>query len=145
MISIFLFSSDNGDSSTKKSDGLIISITKAFVGHNIDKKKQNKIINKYVLLVRKGAHFTIYFILGLSLISLIKEYRIINVKSIIIALIIAILYAISDEIHQLFIPGREGKILDVFIDGTGSTIGIYLYYIFYKIRRNKNEQKKAIS
>ena len=144
MTSIFVFSSDNGEESTKKSDGVIVSFAKIFVGHNIEKKEQEKLIARYVSFVRKGAHFTIYFILGLSLISLVKEYRIIDKKSIIIALIIACLYSISDEIHQLFVPGRDGKALDVLIDSIGSLTGIYLYYIFYKIRRNKNEQKETI-
>ena len=139
MIIIFRFSNDNGTQSNKKSDDIILNICNIFVHRDLSGKEKERIINKYVLFVRKSAHFIIYFVLGLSLISLIKEYRTINLISVLIALIIAILYACSDEIHQIFIPGRSAKILDVFIDSFGSFTGMYLYYVVYKIRRKKYE------
>ena len=38
------------------------------------------------------------------------------------------LYSISDEIHQIFVPGRSCELLDVFIDTCGSLIGIISCY-----------------
>ena len=125
MITIFSFSSDNEQQSNKKSDGVIIRFTRIIVGHNLSEKEKTKYINKYVVFVRKSAHFTIYFILGLSLISLV--------------------YACSDELHQLFVSGRSGQITDVLLDSTGSFVGIYIYYLFYKIRSKKYEQEKTTS
>ena len=145
MTIIFLFSSDNATESNKKSDGVIINMCKLFTGHDLNSKEKKNYIGKYVVYVRKSAHFMIYLILGISLISLIGEYRQLDIKAIIIALTIAILYAISDEIHQLFVSGRSGEILDVFIDSIGSIMGVSIYYLLSKIRRNTNEQKKAIS
>ena len=143
MIIIFSFSSDNDKASDKKSDGVIISVAKLIKRNNLSKKEKIKYINKYVVFVRKGAHFIIYFALGLSLISLIREYMILDLKAILIALLIAILYACSDEFHQLFISGRSGQISDIFLDSFGSFIGISIYYLIYKIRSKKYEQKKA--
>lgn len=143
MIIIFSFSSDNDKASDKKSDGVIISVAKLIKRNNLSKKEKIKYINKYVVFVRKSAHFIIYFALGLSLISLIREYRILDLKAILIALLIAILYACSDEFHQLFISGRSGQISDIFLDSFGSFIGISIYYLIYKIRSKKYEQKKA--
>ena len=143
MIIIFSFSSDDDKASDKKSDGVIISVAKLIKRNNLSKKEKIKYINKYVVFVRKGAHFIIYFALGLSLISLIREYRILDLKAILIALLIAILYACSDEFHQLFISGRSGQISDIFLDSFGSFIGISIYYLIYKIRSKKYEQKKA--
>ena len=137
MICIFTFSEDNGEKSNKKSDGTIIFISRFIVGHKLSKQEQIKYINKYVVLVRKSAHFIIYLILGLSIISLLYEYKIVNTKAIIIALIISILYACSDEIHQIFIPGRTGRIIDVFIDGMGAFIGIMTYYLFHKRKEKR--------
>lgn len=48
------------------------------------------------------------------------------------AFLIAVLYAISDEIHQSFVPTREGKMRDVFID----TAGIAIMYMYIKRRPN---------
>lgn len=139
MFTIFSFSSDNNIESNKKSDGVIIRTCRLFLRKDLSEKEKTKYIEKYVVLVRKTAHFSIYLLLGLSIISLLKEYRQININAIIIALIISILYAVSDEIHQMFIPGRSGELLDVILDSLGSITGIYLYYLFTKIRRNKYE------
>lgn len=49
------------------------------------------------------------------------------------SLLIGTEYAIIDEIHQLFIDGRSGQIVDVFIDAIGIAIGICLLMIIYKI------------
>lgn len=49
-------------------------------------------------------------------------------KTYVMAFVIAILYASSDELHQTFIPTREGTIRDIFID----TIGISFMYILIK-------------
>ncbi len=52
------------------------------------------------------------------------------------AFIISILYAISDEIHQSFIPTREPRMRDVVIDSTGIIIMFtFLKYFFFKIKR----------
>ncbi len=43
------------------------------------------------------------------------------------AFIVTVLYAISDEIHQQFVPTREGKVRDVIIDAAGA--GLIWYYL----------------
>lgn len=44
-----------------------------------------------------------------------------------LSILICMLYACSDEIHQLFVSGRSGKVLDVCIDTFGSLMGIFIY------------------
>jgi len=146
MILIFSFSSDNGNSSSKKSDGLIIKIYQSITHKKLSDKDKEIIKNKYFIPVRKSAHITIYLILGVLSISLIKEYRLIDLKALIISIIFCFLYACSDEIHQLFVMDRSGEVLDVLIDSIGSFIGIYLYYLIYKKKGVKRyEQEKATS
>ena len=139
MLVIFLFSSDNGNLSSKKSNELIIRISEVLTGEDLDEETEKLYIKKYELSIRKIAHFSIYFILGLLLISLISEYRIIDYKCLLLGIILSFLYACSDEVHQLFVVGRSGNIIDVFIDTFGSTGGIYLYYFIYKLRRKSYE------
>ena len=93
-------------------------------------------------IVRKGAHFTAYFILGWLII------RALTIKNIVIrcpiTLSIATLYAISDEFHQTFIAGRSGEIRDVLIDSIGALIGIMFYLIFHEILiKRKNAHSKS--
>ena len=62
---------------------------------------------------------------------------------IIIGFIINFIYSIFDEIHQMFVPGRTGMVLDVFIDSTGVICGTMLVLIFVKFvgsKRIKNNE-----
>jgi len=51
-------------------------------------------------------------------------------KARLLALLITFVYAVSDEIHQTFVPTREGRLRDIGID----TIGMSLMYIYTKYR-----------
>jgi len=121
MIFIFIMSSFTATTSSSQSGFFVNLISNILNIDNID------IIS---FIIRKLAHFTEYFILGLLVFNMIKCYN----KKIIWAIIICILYAISDEVHQIFIPGRSCQIMDIIIDSLGSIIGIYLlkYKFFIK-------------
>jgi|SRR5699024_940462 len=86
-------------------------------------------------LIRKSAHFFAYFILGFLVINALKRHMPIKWKGVFLSLVICILYASSDEVHQLFILGRSGEVRDVFIDSTGSATGITVYILLGKIFR----------
>ena len=141
MTIIFTFSSDTSYESTKKSNKIIITVAEMINKKELSQKEKDRYINKFVFIVRKSAHFFIYLILGLLVASLIKEYSLVNKRMVIYSFLICFLYAISDEIHQLFVNGRSGEIRDILIDSMGSLVGIVIYYL---IRRRKNEQKKTI-
>jgi VanZ family protein len=75
--------------------------------------------------VKKGGHAIGYGLLGLSYFyalpkRLSKFYRVIT------ALMMAILFALSDEYHQSFVQGRSSSLGDVFIDGIGAMIALVL-------------------
>ena len=135
MLIIFMFSSDSGTASRKKSDSVIINLVEVISNKKVNNKDRDKYIEKYVFPVRKCAHFTIYLILGILVISLLSEYRILNFKTVLYTLFIVFLYACSDEFHQLFVSGRSSEIGDVLIDSSGGFIGSYLYYLFRRKRK----------
>lgn len=139
MILIFTFSSDTADVSTKKSDSVIVKTCEVLMGRKLTEKEKEKYIDKLVFVVRKGAHFSIYLILGLLIMSYFKEIYLVSNKGLFIAILICFLYACSDEVHQLFVPGRSGEITDVLIDTTGGLVGSYLYYFIFTIRRRLHE------
>ena len=78
------------------------------------------------LIIRKLAHISEYFVLVLLSINYFKECI---KKPIGISIIFSILYACSDEFHQLFVSGRGASVTDVFIDCIGIVIGVVLYFI----------------
>lgn len=135
MISIFLFSHDDGGRSSKKSDGVMIAVCSIFMSHDQCIEHKDKYVDPYVYYVRRLAHFSIYFVLGFLLLSTVCEYRSLDPKSILIAFLIAFLYACSDEFHQLFVLGRSARVFDVLLDSFGAFCGIYSYRLFYKWRR----------
>ncbi|WP_243096886.1 VanZ family protein [Thermohalobacter berrensis] len=57
-------------------------------------------------------------------------------KGFIFSFVFCILYAISDEVHQLFVPGRDAQITDVMIDSAGAFIGIGMYHGLVNLRRS---------
>lgn len=119
MIFIFVMSSFDATSSSNQSNFIVDIITSII---NI------KDIGLLSLIIRKLAHFTEYFILGILVINFITRYD----KKIIIAIILCIIYATSDEIHQIFVPGRSCQITDIMIDSLGSIMGIYLCKLITK-------------
>ena len=136
MILIFALSNQQAYDSTKLSDGVIektIGNIYRLTHKNVEEEKLSEIKIKYTHITRKAAHFTIYMILGLLVGLLLKEYNIETKKAILYGILICMCYAISDEIHQIFVSGRSGEIKDVLIDTCGSTIGL----LFTRIKKNK--------
>lgn len=134
MFTIFKFSSERDTVSTKRSDGIIIRTCEFVLGRQLSDKEKEIYLEKYVVYVRKTAHFTLYFLLGLTYISLLKEFNLNDKKLLIYTIIFVFIYACSDEIHQLFVPGRSGEITDVLIDTTGGILASFIYTVF-RIRR----------
>lgn len=139
MTTIFILSNDDSNASTKKSDRFIVHTTEFIMKRKLTNKERKKYINNYVVIARKTAHFTLYFLLGLTFISFLKEFNIDDQKKIIYSIIFVFLYACSDEIHQLFINGRSAEILDVLIDTIGGTISTLISMKRFKVRRRLSE------
>lgn len=77
--------------------------------------------------IRKLAHFSAYFILGVLLFYSLHIGQKRQMTHAFIALLLSIMYAVTDEVHQLFIPGRSGEVRDVLIDSMGALTGILMY------------------
>lgn len=91
--------------------------------------------NFIVNIIRKLAHFTEYLILGFLTINMLNKNDI--SKKYLISILICLIYATSDEIHQLFVPGRACQLRDILIDSIGSITGVYLYKLINtKILKN---------
>ena len=130
MIVIFLFSNQPSDESSNLSNSFINNtIVKVYeITHGeIVKEKREEILNKYSYPVRKLAHFTIYFILGLLSIVFFKDF---NKQYILYSLLLCFIYACFDEFHQYFVPGRYCSFFDVLIDTLGSSFSIIFSIIF---------------
>ena len=134
MVMIFLLSNEEAVKSSKKSDGLIIKSVELFTGKSLSDQEKEKVLKYLVFPVRKCAHLSLYLILGILVISLLREYMVINTKLVLLSLLICFLYACSDEIHQLFVPGRSGEARDVLIDTLGACLAVSFYYLVFRTK-----------
>lgn len=138
---IFGFSSQDGE----KSGGISERITdfileKSSKYNSLEQTKKEKVSKRTERIIRKIAHFSIYTLVGFLLMALLSTYENIKRKNqICLSTIIGILYAISDEIHQNFTPGRGPKITDVFIDSLGVFFGITIILLILEILTEKRE------
>lgn len=124
MLFIFILSSFNGVMSSNQSGSIATLIYNIFDISDTEKVS---------FIIRKCAHVSEFFILGLLVINLISKY---NVKySYFIAFIICTLYASSDEFHQIFVPGRSGQVTDVLIDLIGIILGLILFFIIKYLKK----------
>lgn len=121
MILIFIMSSFNANSSSNQSNFIVDIVVNILKIDNIELLS---------LIIRKLAHFTEYFILGILVINMFNRNNISN--KYLISIILCIIYACTDEIHQFFVPGRSCQVTDVIIDSMGSIMGIYLYKLINK-------------
>ncbi len=136
MTLIFFFSSESGVTSSKRSDGIIIQLSEWILRRPLTSQEKKNVIEVYTPIVRKGAHITMYFLLGLLWMSFWMEYSYPLRKQIYLSLMMVLLYAVFDEIHQSFIPERNGNIIDVGIDMIGGGLSFFCYSI---VRRKKHE------
>ena len=72
---IFCFSNQNADDSSKVSDGFITTVINFFIGNDLSIDEKEILLEKCSFYVRKLAHFTLYFILGILVLNLLYQYN----------------------------------------------------------------------
>ena len=98
-----------------------------------------------VFLVRKGAHFTEYTILGFFLVPAVKEWMSadqaqmpdIAGRTHLISWLTGTLYAVTDEIHQYFVPGRSCELRDMGIDSCGVLAGVLIAGLAMRLKERR--------
>lgn len=97
-------------------------------------------VSEIVFLIRKCAHLTEYAILALLFWRALRkpirnDSRPWRWREAGFPILFVALYAASDEIHQVFVPNREGKFADVMIDTTGAVIGMFLLWLIGRLSK----------
>ncbi|MDO4282242.1 MAG: VanZ family protein [Clostridia bacterium] len=131
---VFQFSSE----SSLKSENTSNHFTKTILGENITDQR----VEELSFMIRKTAHFTLYTIGGVCIcLCVMLNYE--GKKNIyLIGFSIGSIYAITDEIHQLFVPGRACELRDVIIDSLGILVGVVIIKFFkliiYHLKRSED-------
>lgn len=104
-------------------------------------------LNSLRYAIRKCAHVTEYSLLAALLwravvFSSLSKGQKLNtwpMRESIYAFILSVLYAISDEFHQSFVPSRTGSFYDVLFDSTGAALGILCLFLFFTLKKRKKK------
>ena len=134
MIFIFYMSNMNSEKSSNVSTGLIEKtvVTSYEIGTKIgittmpSDNEIDNIVSFVHIPVRKIAHFSEYLILGLLICNALVVSKV-NKKVLLISVMMCFIYSCSDELHQMFISGRAGRIYDILIDTSGSFVGSIIF------------------
>ncbi|MDD6057125.1 MAG: VanZ family protein [Clostridiales bacterium] len=142
---IFAFSAQPGAESGRVSGGVayrIISTTNRIFGMELSVSELLRGVQILDYPLRKGAHMTEYAILGALTAAFFASMGRDGKRRYVPALLTAAAYAVTDEIHQLFVPGRTGKLSDVCIDTVGAAVGLLGVYLLGKIVRKHCEKRR---
>ena len=127
MCVIFAFSAQEKEESSEVSEAIsyrMVNSTGILFHLHLDEEQIREIAGAIENTVRKAAHMTEYGILSILFYIWLGKWQFGVRKRSILAIILSALYACSDELHQLFVPGRAGMISDVLIDSAGAVSGI---------------------
>ena len=141
-VTIFIFSSQNGEKSGSTSREFTKKIIEILqLDKNLSENEKENLIENSQFVIRKLAHFTIYTIAGINIYGFVNTFDAIKKNKIVVALLVGVAYAISDEIHQMFSGDRTPAIRDIIIDSCGVLFGICIFLVInkiIKIRKNKS-------
>lgn len=142
---IFYQSSKTGDSSNEISYEIVNQLANPVkptqrVEESTTEVEKQEVKNslsfeKLNVLIRKSAHAFEFLMLALLLGWVLSEYEISSWQLICFTMFGILLYAASDEFHQLFVEGRTARLFDVGIDCIGGFIGISLFGIIRRLQR----------
>jgi VanZ family protein len=138
---IFMFStSDFGSIHTEHVLGIVLGILHLHLNANT--------LDTLNHLTRKLAHLTEYGIFANFLYHALSNGRNhkVSLRRAAIAIVIAGVYSLTDEFHQIFVPGRGPALHDSLLDTVGATLGIVLLQMFWwaiQAMRSRREARNA--
>ena len=89
---------------------------------------------RYAQPIRKLAHFTEFMILGILMYVNLSDHG----RALPYSLCLSVIYAVSDEIHQLFVENRYCSLGDILIDSCGVFCGVFLCHLIFGKWRKRN-------
>ena len=108
------------------------------------------VVEAVVFYVRKCAHVTEYAVLAMLLWRALRkpvrgDPRPWSKPQVALVIGLTFLYAASDELHQYFVPNRQGNPYDVLIDTAGAALGLLALWLLGKWRRRWNHAERGVN
>lgn len=137
MAVIFQLSSKTAEQSAAASDALLAKPMEVYETVHPETAGNDKVYLRFRFLVRKAAHVAEFASLCVWACSLLLSYGVRAARP--MGALFTALYAASDELHQLLVPGREGKVTDWLFDCLGAVIGLLIVCLIARAFRKHRE------
>jgi len=124
MAVIFWFSSKDATASDTQSEGIVQTVAEVLEIPKTDENLQN-----LSFTVRTLAHFLEFTALGFSVFLFLCHFDKKTHQIFLFSLLWGVVYALSDEAHQLLSPGRTFQIVDLGVDTLGVLLGILISFV----------------
>lgn len=148
MFLLFDFSSQTRTESAAISSNITETIIKIIYEEyeTLPEETRVNILHIAHVFIRKLAHFTSFFFMGVFASNAMLTYNVKPKIKFLVPLIIGLLYAVVDELHQATVPGRGPMVLDVLLDFIGCLCGTVCVFliVYYFERRKKNEREQKL-
>lgn len=141
MAVIFAFSAQVAAESDATSDGFITVLCSLFLSgfKSLSQAEKLEIIDNLTFVVRKCAHAGVYALLAVWVMGFFQTLDLPRKRRFLLTLLVCVLYAASDELHQFFVPGRSCQLRDVGIDSAGAAAGAALWLLGEHILERKRK------
>lgn len=144
-VQIFGFSSKTAEESSGTSERIARQVVDTISKiKKIDDAKEEDVFHAVHFLIRKSAHFAEFSLLTLLVFFLVHSYGFRKVNCAIISLVYCLIFASTDEIHQLYVSGRSGEVRDVFLDFCGGVFSNVCIFLGCKIKSRYSTKNKKI-
>ncbi|NMA52656.1 MAG: VanZ family protein, partial [Peptococcaceae bacterium] len=129
LLSIYYLSAQPAAKSSANSKGVVagcLEVTTKVAQIQLEEPEKDRLDQRIDEVAREYMHGVVYLVLGLALSNALLVSGVKGRQAWLLALSLCVLYAVSDEIHQVFVPGRSFQFSDLAMDTAGSIIGIWL-------------------
>lgn len=141
---IFHFSSQIGETSDEVSRGVLRKLIDTFpYTKGLSEETKLKLVEHGNPIIRKLAHFSIYALVGVWIMSFMSTFQTRLYKKWILSMLVGVSYAGLDEYHQGFVADRGPSLVDVGIDSLGVLTGIFIVLIIISVYKALKSDKKV--
>lgn len=145
MCIIFAFSAQPKEESGAVSASFtyhMVSSTRTFFHLELSDARVKEISDAIEGFIRKVAHMAEFGIMSVLLYIWVGQWEMGFLRRAGTAAGATAVYAATDEIHQLFVPGRAGRFSDVCIDGAGAVAGVVVFALFVRIVKHVRAKRE---
>lgn len=136
---IFWMSAQTGDQSGGASEAIVRWLVSVFYPgfQQLSQVRQTAILEVCHTILRKGAHFAEYAVLSMLIANALQRYTLPKRLYWLLPVAGSAVYALTDEVHQYFVPDRACRLLDVAIDTCGAIFGMCLFAAILALGRKR--------